>query len=223
MLTEVIENLLNRNLGSSPRARELCGELIGQVLHVDITGTPWQVTIESLGRSLRLGHSWRPHQAFDNTLSHGSTAAAAQPDRKPPAASVRGSAINLLALAGGDPQDVIRRGAVRIDGDAEVAQRYQDLLRFLRPDVEEELSKLLGDSPAHQLMRVAKLAVGFGKRAVNTTVRNTAEYLAHESADLVPRAEADQFLNGVAQLRESADRLEARIAVMEAKREAKPA
>ena len=32
---------------------------------------------------------------------------------------------------------------------------------------------------------------GFGKRAGETTLRNTAEYFAHESRDLVPRAEAD--------------------------------
>ena len=49
-----------------------------------------------------------------------------------------------------------------------------------------------------------------------TTLRNTAEYFAHESRDLVPRAEADVFLNGVDRLREDMDRLEARFAALEA-------
>lgn len=199
MLTEAIENLFNRNLVQSPRARELCRELAGQPLCVDIAGTPWQIMVESLGSSLRL-----------------SSGGIADPVAT---VTVRGSAVNLLALAAGDPQEVISRGDVRIEGDAEVAQRYQQLLSCLQPDIEEELSKLIGDSPAHELMRLARLAVGFGKRAVDTGVRNTAEFLAHESGDLVPRAEAEQFLDGVGRLREDADRLAARIAVLASSRE----
>jgi ubiquinone biosynthesis protein UbiJ len=57
---------------------------------------------------------------------------------------------------------------------------------------------------------------GFGQRAGETTLRNTAEYFAHESRDLVPRAEADVFLNGVDRVREDMDRLEARFAALEA-------
>ena len=51
---------------------------------------------------------------------------------------------------------------------------------------------------------------GFGRRAVETGVRNVAEYLAHERGDLVPRAEAEDFYRGVERLREDLDRLEAR-------------
>lgn len=210
MLTQTIENLFNRNLASSPRARELCAELAGRPLQVNISGTPWSLRVEALGTSLRLSPASSATHATADGVEHAA------------ATTVTGSAINLLAMVSGDPSEVIRRGAVRIDGDAEIAQRYQDLLRLLRPNIEEELSAVIGDSPAHQLMRVAKLAVSFGKRAVDTTVRNGAEYLAHESADLVPRAEAEQFLNGVAQLREAADRLEARVALLTARRE-KPA
>ncbi len=198
MLTEAVENLFNRNLGQSPRARELCAQLQGKALRVEIRSTPWQVTVESLGHSLRM------------TRAVAETA---------PAATVRGSPVSLLALAGADPQAVIRRGDVLIEGDAEVAEGYQQLLHCLRPDVEEELSKLVGDSAAHEALRFAKLALGFGRRAVDTGFRNTAEYLAHESADLVPRAEAEVFLDGVARLREDVDRLDARIAIIAARRE----
>jgi len=46
-------------------------------------------------------------------------------------------------------------------------------------------------------------------------VRNVAEYLAHESGDLVPRAEAEDFYRGVERLREDLDRLEARTRIIE--------
>lgn len=198
MIHEAVENLLNRNFGQSPRARELCRELDGKALHVDIRGTPWQFTVESLGHSLR--------------LSRTSPAT-------PPSATVSGSAVNLLALAGSDPHAVIRRGDVAIDGDAEIAENFQQLLHCLRPDFEEELSQMLGDASAHHLMRLASTSLGFGRRVIDTGLRNTAEYLAHESGDLVPRAEAEQFLDGVGRLREDVDRLEARIDVLAARQQ----
>ena len=40
---------------------------------------------------------------------------------------------------------------------------------------------------------------------------NIAEYLAHESGDLVSRQEAEHYLRGVEQAREQLDRLEARL------------
>ena len=57
-------------------------------------------------------------------------------------------------------------------------------------------------------------AFSWGRRAAATAVQNVAEYLAHERADLVPRAEADQFTAGVERLREDVDRLEARIKLL---------
>jgi ubiquinone biosynthesis protein UbiJ len=42
-----------------------------------------------------------------------------------------------------------------------------------------------------------------------------AEYLAHESRDLVPRAEAEDFYRGVERLREDLDRLDARTGIVE--------
>jgi ubiquinone biosynthesis protein UbiJ len=84
----------------------------------------------------------------------------------------------------------------------------------LKPDVEEELSRIIGDTPAHQALRLVRLATGFGRRAATTGMRNVAEYLAHERRDLVPRAEAEDFYRGVERLREDLDRLEARAGLL---------
>ena len=48
-----------------------------------------------------------------------------------------------------------------------------------------------------------------------TSVQNLAEYLAHESRDLVSRAEAEHFLRGVDTVREQLDRIEARLQFLE--------
>lgn len=196
MLTEAIENLLNRNLATSPAARELCAELAGKRFGVVVAGLGARVVVESLGSSLRLSRV----------------------DSAPCDAEVEGSPVNLMALAGASPEAVIQRGDVRIRGDAELAQRFQQLGKLLRPDAEEEFAALFGDSAAHQLGRIARNLIDFGRRATSTTARNTAEYFAHETGDLVPRAEADVFLAGVDRLREDADRLEARLAQLEQRR-----
>lgn len=194
MFTEAIENLLNRNLANSPGARELCAELVGKRFGIVVTGLGTRVVVESLGSSLRLNRR----------------------DTADCDAEVEGTPVNLMTLAGPTPEAVVQRGAVRMRGDAELAQRFQQLGKLLRPDVEEEMSALLGDAAAHQLGRVARSLLDFGRRAGTTTARNAAEYFAHETGDLVPRAEADVFLAAVDQLREDVDRLDARLAQFEA-------
>jgi ubiquinone biosynthesis protein UbiJ len=104
---------------------------------------------------------------------------------------------------------------VTLRGDAEVAQKFRELAMLHKPDVEEELSKLIGDTPAHQALRLVRMATGFGQRAAQTSVRNVAEYLAHERGDQVPRAEAEDFYRGVERLREDLDRIEARAQLLE--------
>jgi ubiquinone biosynthesis protein UbiJ len=193
MLTEAIENLLNRNLPRSPRALELTGALKGKSVRIEARTLGWVLRCESLGSSVQLTRA-------------GDT---------PADAAISGSLMNLAALAGAHPEEVIQRGDVTIRGDAEVAQKFRELAMLLKPDVEEELARLIGDTPAHQALRFVKMATNFGRRAAHTSVRNVAEYFAHETGDLVPRAEAEDFYRGVERLREDLDRLDARTRQLE--------
>ena len=54
MLTQAIENLLNRNLPRSPRAQELCAALAGKRVRVEAAGLGWVLVIESLNTSVKL-------------------------------------------------------------------------------------------------------------------------------------------------------------------------
>ena len=194
MLTQAIENLLNRNLPRSPRAQALCAALSGKRVRVEARGLGWVLIIESMNTSVKLTRSDAGEPAAD--------------------AEISGTLLNLAALAGSHPEEVIQRGDVSISGDAEIAQQFRELAMLLKPDVEEELSKIIGDTPAHQALRFVRMATGFGRRAATTGVRNVAEYLAHERRDLVPRAEAEDFYRGVERLREDLDRLEARTGLL---------
>jgi ubiquinone biosynthesis protein UbiJ len=122
-----------------------------------------------------------------------------------------------MALLQGTPEEVLQRGDVQIRGDAELAQKFRELALLLRPDLEEDLSQVLGDVPAHQIGRFARAAFGWTQKAAATSVRNMAEYLAHERQHLVSRPEGDQFLKGVDRLREDVDRLDARVGALSQK------
>ncbi len=192
MLTELIENLLNRNLGNSPGARTACAELKGRRLKLMIRDLDVAIIIESLGESLRISRGGEGE-------FH---------------AEVEGSPVNLLAMAGPSPERLLKSGAVQVKGEVELLQSYRDLVLLLKPDLEEELSRWVGDSPAHRLAGLARGAIAFGRRGADTTVRNAAEYFAHETGDLVPRAEAEVFLGEVDRLREDVDRAAARLDAM---------
>jgi ubiquinone biosynthesis accessory factor UbiJ len=191
MMLTTLENVLNRGLPRSPRARQLCSELDGKRLALDVRGVA-RILVRSSGVVLHLEQD-----------------ALAAAD-----AEVSGSPLSLLALAGPSPETVLQKGAVEIRGDADIARKYRELAHLLMPDLEEELSLAIGDVPAHQVGRLARTVIGWSRHAAATAARNVAEYLGHERADLVPRAEADQFTSGVDRLREDVDRLEARIKLL---------
>jgi ubiquinone biosynthesis protein UbiJ len=200
-----IESFVDRTLarasmrahGESTRARELLAELAGRPLAVHIEGTPWDeepLILQSNGTALHL-------------LSVNAAAGA------PAAARLIGAPLSLMALLS-DAEGVIARGAVRIEGDAQLAQRYHELAWLLAPDLEHSLSGVLGRSAAHLIMGAARGAADTARQAASTSLRNVGEFLAHESGDLVSRAEAEHYLRGVEQLREQLDRLEARMTLL---------
>jgi ubiquinone biosynthesis accessory factor UbiJ len=187
MLISALENLLNRGLPRSPGARALCAELAGKSLAIEARDLT-RLRIRSNGATLEVLR-----------------------DTAPADASLSGGALSLLGLLGNSPQAALQSGAVRMGGDTELAQKFHTLLGLLRPDAEEELSVLLGDVPAHGLARLARRGLDFVRRVADTGITNAAEYLGHERAHLVPRAEGEQFLRGVDAVREGVDRATARL------------
>jgi ubiquinone biosynthesis accessory factor UbiJ len=196
MITERIQALVDRHVAGSPRARELLATLEGRSLNVNVKFTPWSAAARSSGGRLLL--SKKAQGDADVTVS--------------------GTPLSLMALSREAPADVIRRGDVRLDGDGEVAEKFQELLALLRPDLEGELAQIIGDVPAHGVASLVGKVMGYGRSVARTQVQNVGEYLAHESGDLVPRAEASAFLTGVDALREQTDRLAARVSALESEK-----
>jgi ubiquinone biosynthesis protein UbiJ len=186
------EALLNRCIDSSAQAAAVARRLQGTSLQIDIDG---------MTRIRASAH-------------HGRLALVAGDDSAADAA-LSGSLPALLQLFKGGANRGSTTPAAQIRGDAEIANRYRELLVLARPDPEEELSRWIGDLPARRVSLFAQRALNLVQRARRTAGENIAEYLQEEGRDLVNRTELDEFLRGVDELRETADRIEARLGRLE--------
>jgi len=195
-IERVLERVVAQARADSPRAAALLNTLQHRTLRVSIRGTPVEFLLESTGETLRLRRT-------SATTGPGADA------------SIIGAPLSLLTLAGEDPQAVITRGDVKIEGDGQIAQQYRELAMLMRPDLEAALSRLVGRSAAHIAMRGLSAARDWARASAWTATQNVAEYLAHERGDLISRPEGEHFLRAVDQLREQIDRLDARLRQVE--------
>lgn len=189
MILATLEATLNRNIADSIAVKNLCKRLHGKSMQIHLTGLPVKFTLIADPVGIQI-------KPDDSTKAD---------------AVLTGTPLALLNLVNRDSTAPIQDRAVRIEGNAEVAHAFSELLKTARPDLEEELSRLVGDVAAHQIGNAARNLFAFGKRATGTLLQNTSEYLHEEGRDVPNKTEMNEFLRGVDTLRDDAARLEARI------------
>jgi ubiquinone biosynthesis protein UbiJ len=186
------EAVLNRNIAASSKAAALARRLEGTSLQVDVDGiTRVRITC------------------------FGGRAALLAGDDSPADAVISGSVPALLQMLKAAAPGAGTRSPLQIRGDAEIANVYRDLFAAARPDLEEELSRWMGDLPARHLSQLARSVRTWARRARRTARENIAEYLQEEGRDLVTKTELEEFLRGVDTVRDSVDRIEARLVRLE--------
>jgi ubiquinone biosynthesis protein UbiJ len=101
--------------------------------------------------------------------------------------------------------------AAHVEGNAEFATELSFVLRHLRWDAEEDLSRLVGDIAAHRLVQGANGLIAWQRQAGGNLTANLAEYFAHEHALLIARPEFEAWRADIAALCGRLDRLEGRV------------
>ena len=185
---------MNRDLEESTRATALARSLEGRSMQLSI-GAIMDLHAAILGARL--------------SLTSGVAAADAQ---------ISGPLFALLGLFNETAASPASAASVQVRGDADIASRFRELFKLLRPDLETQTARLIGELPARGLARFSAAALDWGRRAIDSGRRNVAEYLVEESRDLVNKTELDEFLRGADLAREAADRVEARLALLERRR-----
>ena len=188
-LLRPLVKILNRNIAQTTPARDLCRELSATIVAVRVTDSAlaaWFVV-------------------HDDMLSVESDLDA-EPD-----VLLEGSLLTLARMAGESGEAAIRDGSLILSGDAERADRFQRLLMLAKPDLEEELSGVVGDVAAHRLGEMARGLRRWSRDARRTIGENIREYLQEESRDAPSRYEVDRFTAEVNTLRDDVARVEARL------------
>lgn len=103
-------------------------------------------------------------------------------------------------------------GAMRIEGDAELARRLQRLAERFDPDWQQPFAAVFGDVLGVQIANGVAAALRQARDGGRRFAGTAAEYVTEESRDVVPRAELDAFHDDVDTLRDDAERLKARVA-----------
>lgn len=189
-LLRPVARILNRNIRETKRARELCADLAGTLAAIRVrdTGLAMFFAIGEQGVEL-----------------------ARQSDEEPDIV-ITGSLLTLArVVTGGGEEDLLRDGSLELNGNPYKAQAFQRLLASARPDLEEELSRIVGDTAARSVSDIARSFARWARDARSTMEQNLAEYLKEESRETPSRYEVERFAGQVGRLRDDVDRLAARL------------
>ena len=116
-------------------------------------------------------------------------------------------------LAG--PESLFARA--HLEGPADLAEALGQVLRNLRWDMEGELAARIGDLAAHRLVTTGSRLWTWQKDTWQRLGLNVAEYLQDDSPYLADRAPAERLGSDIREVTAATDRLEQRVAAVEAR------
>jgi ubiquinone biosynthesis protein UbiJ len=130
------------------------------------------------------------------------------PPEASPAVTIRLTHLTLIEVLA-DGEEAWRKAEVV--GDTDFAAVISQVASNLRWDVEEDLSRVIGDIAAHRMAQAGRAAAGWPKQAAVSMAENAAEYLTEEKAVLVTPLQAAEFMREVDELRDAVERMDKRI------------
>ena len=189
LLIAGIESALNRYVALDPQALNRFSALDGKVIAIEILGLNQTISLFPSADGFLLLSD------FDGEAD----------------ATISGSPAALVKLVARDEKETLFSGEVQVSGDTRLANKFSQLLSQLDIDWEEILAQNIGDIAAHKLTNVLKGVNSWIKRSGHSFSMDVGEYLQEEARLSPSNAELRQFINQVDELRESVDRLTARI------------
>ena len=195
-----LTKLVNKQIKATTPARELCAKLDGKVIAIRVKDTALAIYFCVCSDEIALFGDFE-----------------GEPD-----VLISGSILTLARLAGTTGEEAIHRDSLNLTGDAELAQAFQKLLGYGKPDIEEELSGIIGDVAAHRLGEIARNIGDWGRKTGSTLRQNISEYLQEERRDLPSRYEVEKFSRKVDALRDDIARFDARLNLLKQMADKRP-
>ena len=210
-----LESVLNRCIGESSRAGELLESLDGRSLAIVVRGLGFRLRLQSLKTRLAVSVESASSGAAATAAADSSAADSSSADSSAATATVEGTPPVLLGLLGNAGAEGFMESGAELSGDVATAEAFAELLRHARPDMEEQLSGLIGDIAAHEVAGAARRTDGWAREAGSALTMNTSEFLQEEARQLPPRVEVNAFGRDVECLRDDVERAAQRLARLE--------
>ena len=125
-------------------------------------------------------------------------------------------AFGLMGLSS-KPMRSIFSGEIKIEGDMNTGQKFQELFAKLDINLEQLLARYTGDSIAQNISQFFRNGQNWSNESIETFRLNASEFLQEETRDLPAGPEVDIFYTQVDELRTSFDRLQSRVERLENK------
>ncbi len=191
-----LQAIVNQVLALDPELAEGLAELEGTVLEAHVQGVEKRIQLHpsatGVGVVLVDGDGQQSAVVADVTIS--------------------GPPFTLLRLLGSlESVDGVLPPDVSVSGELELVQKLNRLVKRANIDWEEPLSKLFGDSVAHEIGRGVHGFVSWARAASETFSSDVGEYLREERRLAPTRLEVDDFATHVDQVRDDVERLEVRV------------
>lgn len=196
---------INHVLAGEPWASAELAKHAGKAIALEMPFGRFAVQITNSGLLEAVRH------ADSTEISDGE---AVPPIRTALVLTISSQALSTLLTSSGP----IRENAfksVTIAGDADLAQLLGRLAGQLRWEYEEDLSKIIGDAPAHFAVAQVKKIASAGKAAGRDLLENAVEYLSEEKKALLNQRDFAIHKNQLMELRDSVERLDKRIALLQ--------
>jgi len=189
-ITAVLENAFNRYIELDPDGHQRLAKLAGKVIAIDVTGLDTSLAIIPGTDSVHI------MSYYDGEVD----------------TRLKGAPFSLLRMSlGQHSEQQLFSGDVEITGDTETGQQFNRILHELDIDWEEHLSHITGDVIAHQVGYGLRKFMDWSKKAEDSLLKDTAEYLEEESQLVTTPYEINDFNKHVDNLRNDVERLAARI------------
>lgn len=184
MLKPILTRLLNHLINQNLWAREQLQPFGGKTVRFNIPPISATLTVLEDGGLAMAGESSSPDASISIPLP---------------------VAIRLLA------NDDSAATLATLEGDTELASTLAKILRGISWEYEEDLSKLIGDIPAHEIAEFGRKATTEIKSQSVNLAQMLSEYWQEEQPIIAKKRHIDTFNQEIDSLREATERLEKRI------------
>lgn len=129
---------------------------------------------------------------------------------------IKGTPLNFMSMMASSSGSTSMPADMELIGDIGLAQRFQHIMQDIDIDLEEPLSKWVGDTAAFQIGKFIRNTHRFAVNTGKTLAMDMSEYLRFENEMLPDDLLIQEFCQDVDTFREDVDRLTQRVQKLEA-------